>query len=205
MNKYVTFTISAVVLATTLLSLWWFQARLVQPFIPTNSSSAFYQPNTISKELSELLELQQATTTKDNNTNSSTLFHFWNPSCICNRLSQRHFNQIARSFNIDELNIIIIAHSSATQTQIKDAKKLNPNFAFIHEKELKSPLNIPTSPSLAIIDSNQKITYFGPYGFGAFCTMNDDKLLPSIIEKSNDNSASSFINVVGDGCFCDWP
>lgn len=199
MNKYVTFLISAAILTTTLISLWWFQARLVQPFIPAQSNSNFYQPASIKLELAELLNLQKIKTF-----DNSSLIHFWNPNCICNRLSQRHFNQIAKTFNIEELSIVIIAHSSTSETQIKEAQKLNPKFRFIQEKKLASPLNIPTSPSLAIIDSTQKITYFGPYGFGAFCTMDDDKLLPSIIKKSNENLASSFINVVGDGCFCKW-
>jgi hypothetical protein len=64
---------------------------------------------------------------------------------------------------------------------------------------------LPSSPSLALINDDNKLGYFGPYGFGAFCTSNDDGFLSNIVHQmARDEPLNTFTNVIGKGCFCSW-
>jgi hypothetical protein len=46
---------------------------------------------------------------------------------------------------------------------------------------------------------------FGPYGFGAFCSQNNEDFLPSIVVQiARDEPLNTFSNVIGEGYFCSW-
>lgn len=182
-------------IGATIAGLWWFQSNKLKSFIGPHDDIAFYQPQSIHRflvpyldEIGTGLEGQQ------------TLLHFWRPDCLCNRVSQRHFTTLINQYTAEQLRIVIIAHPNSDEQSISKLLELNGDrFTVVRAKpEL---LNLPSSPSLAIYDADNELSYFGPYGFGAFCNVREDGFLGSIID---DPKSKGFTNVIGDGCFCSW-
>lgn len=188
-------TIFSVWIFATIAGLWWFQNTQLKAFVDDQDDVAFFQAQSIDQLLKPYLALAGG-----NLAGQRTLLHFWRPDCLCNRVSQRHFSDLVSQYSKDELRIIIIAHPSSSDDDIKSLLKLNGDrFSVIRAKD--SLLNLPSSPSLAIYNEREEFNYFGPYGFGAFCTVRDDSFLSSIID---DPTRKNFTNVIGDGCFCRW-
>ncbi|MGK0248679.1 MAG: hypothetical protein ACI910_001412 [Oleispira sp.] len=186
-------------IAVTLLGLWWIQQANLKSFISAEDDARFYQPQVVEALLTPYLEQFPKAVN-----GQQTLLHFWRPDCLCNRISQRHFSRILTDFNADELRIIIIAHPMSSPEEIYDLQQLNgKRLTIIRAKDDLLPL--PSSPSLALINNDDKLGYFGPYGFGAFCTQNDEGFLSSIIQQMARNEPlNTFSNVIGKGCFCSW-
>lgn len=182
-------------IVATIIGLWWFQQDRLKPFIASNDDMRFFQLQSIDPLLQPYLaQVDEALP------NQRTLLHFWKPDCLCNRISQRHFSRLIQQFSDQELRIIIIAHPNSEQQEIEQLKQLNGD-RFIIIRANVTLLDLPSSPALAIYDDKGQIDYFGPYGFGAFCTVREDGFLASIITNDNPNQ---FSNVIGDGCFCPW-
>jgi hypothetical protein len=186
-------------IAATLLGLWWFQQANLKSFISAEDDARFYQPQVVEALLVPYLDQFPKATN-----GQQTLLHFWRPDCLCNRMSQRHFSRLLTNFNVDELRIIIIAHPMTSPEEINNLQKLNgEHLTIIRAKDDLLPL--PSSPSLALINQNNKLGYFGAYGFGAFCTQNDEDFLSSIVQQMARNEPlNTFSNVIGKGCFCRW-
>jgi hypothetical protein len=186
-------------IAATLLGLWWFQQANLKNFISAEDDARFYQPQAVQALLIPYLNPFPAAIN-----GQQTLLHFWRPDCLCNRISQRHFSRLLTNFSADELRIIIIAHPMSSLEEINDLQQLNgERLTIIRAKDDLLPL--PSSPSLALINNDNKLGYFGPYGFGAFCTQNNDDFLSSIIDQmARDEPLNTFTNVIGNGCFCSW-
>ena len=186
-------------IAATLLGLWWFQQANLKSFIAAEDDTRFYQPTEVESLLTPYLEQLPPALNKQ-----QTLLHFWRPDCLCNRVSQRHFNRLLTNFSAEELRLIIIAHPTSSNEDIEDLQRLNGSrLSIIRAKD--NLLALPSSPSLALINNENKLGYFGPYGFGAFCTSNDDGFLSSIVNQmASDKPLSTFTNVIGKGCFCSW-
>ncbi len=183
----------------TIIGLWWFQQAKLKPFIDSDEDTRFYQPAAIDSLLQPYLIQAGASLP-----GQKTLLHFWRPDCLCNRISQRHFTNLVNDFTADKLRILIIAHPDSMQTDIDELKRLNGDrFQVIRaDKELSA---LPSSPSLAIYNRDNKLGYFGPYGFGAFCSVREDGFLSSLITNlDKPNKSAVFTNVIGDGCFCPW-
>lgn len=186
-------------IAATLLGLWWFQQSNLKSFIDAEDDARFYQARAIEDLLSPYLDQFPAT-----NTTQQTLLHFWRPDCLCNRVSQRHFSRLLTNFNADELRIIIVAHPMSSDEEIARLQTLNGDRLTIIRAH-NDLLPLPSSPSLALMNSDNKLGYFGPYGFGAFCTSNDDGFLTSIVNQmASGKPLTTFTNVIGEGCFCSW-
>jgi hypothetical protein len=186
-------------IAATLFGLWWFQQANLKSFISAEDDARFYQPQAVEILLTPYLD--QFPTAING---QQTLLHFWRPDCLCNRISQRHFSRLLTNFNADELRIIIITHPMSSPEEIDELQQLNgERLTIIRAKD--DLLSLPSSPSLALINQNNKLGYFGAYGFGAFCTQNDEDFLSSIVQQmGRDEPLNTFSNVIGKGCFCRW-
>lgn len=183
----------------TLLGLWWFQSNQIKAFIDANDDIAYFQPLSINQILKPYVDSAGKTLP-----NQKTLLHFWKPDCLCNRVSQRHFSELASEFNSEQLRIIVVAHPSTSDKELADLIELNGDRLAVVRADA-SLLNLPSSPSLAIYDEQGQFNYFGAYGFGAFCTVRDDNFLSTLIKKTpSSRSGQVFTNVIGDGCFCRW-
>jgi hypothetical protein len=186
-------------IAVTVLGLWWFQQANLKDFISKKDDTRFYQPTVVEALLAPYLD-QFPTPLA----NQQTLLHFWRPDCLCNRISQRHFSRLLTYFNAEQLRIIIIAHPSTSREKIDDLQQLNGERLTIIRAQ-DDLLSLPSSPSLALMNTDHKLGYFGAYGFGAFCTNDDEGFLTHIVDQmATDTPLNTFNNVIGEGCFCSW-
>lgn len=195
---WLTISLLSLFIIITALSLWWFQQANIKAFIDREDDSRFFQTHIIDEILQPYLKNSAPAINKQ-----QTLLHFWRPDCLCNRVSQRHLDIILNTFKKDELKVIVIAHPLSTDKEISDLTRLNKGRIEVIRAEPELSI-LPSSPSLAIYNSENKLTYFGAYGFGAFCTVREDNFLSSLIKKNQLGEKTSFSNVIGDGCFCSW-
>jgi hypothetical protein len=185
----------------TVLGLWWFQQSKLKAFIEFDDDPSFYQPAKISQVLQPYIDQLEPALP-----GQQTLFHFWRSDCICNRISQRHFSRLLADFDQEALRIVIVAHPDSQAEDIDTLQQLNGDRLQVI-RALPELQSLPSSPSLAIISEDNQLGYFGPYGFGAFCTSNEDGFLSSLVKDLSSNEqqeAPTFINVIGEGCFCSW-
>ena len=190
--------IIAVWLLATLAGLWWFQQQSVRAFVSATDDARFWQASqteTLLRPLFDQLPAAEA--------GQVTLIHFWNPDCLCNQLSQRHFDGLIYQFTPQQLRILVVAPASLSAEQEADFIRLNGARMTL----LRDPLNLPlpTSPALALFAPDGRMGYFGAYGFGALCTVANDDFFPNIVRKLASEGYGPFVNVAGSGCFCAWP
>lgn len=185
-------------LGATLAGLWWFQQQNVRPFIGTDDDARFWQASRISEQLTPLLQTLPLAAAQQ-----VTLLHFWNPGCLCNQLSQRHFDALLREFSHDALRVLAIAPASATDDELAAFRRLNGSRMEIIRAD--AGFTLPTSPALALFGPDSAMGYFGAWGFGALCTVADDDFFPSMVRALQTGAYGPFANVAGDGCFCAWP
>ena len=188
-------------LAATLLGLWWFQQQTIRPFISANDDARLWQAAEVESLFQSAVVRLPADMAAD-----VVLFHFWNPDCLCNQVSQRHFNGILREFDQQQLRVVAITSTTTSTEQIEDFKRLNgERIDLIQLSPQELPLS--ASPGLALfnrIDGEYRMGYFGAYGFGALCTVANDDFFPNIIRNLKKGPYGPFMNVAGDGCFCAW-
>ena len=136
------------------------------------------------------------------------MIHFWNPSCLCNQVSRRHFQGLINSQTADTMRRIVVTPSSTTDSQIQEFEQLNQGFNMEVIRLSLDDFSIPASPAVALFqntrDQGYRLSYFGAYGFGALCTLSDDNFFPNMVSKMMSGRYGPFINVAGSGCFCAW-
>jgi hypothetical protein len=180
----------------TLLGLWWFQQQAVRPFITSDDATDYWQAEGVAQRLAPLW--QQLPPTE-----LPTLMHFWNPDCLCNQVSQRHYSSLLAQFDSDQLRVVVVAAHTSSEQQRRELKALNPDRLQVITAE--PGLQLPSSPALALFHASGELAYFGAYGFGALCTVADDQLFPTLVRRLQQEPYGPFMSVAGDGCFCAWP
>lgn len=190
-------------LAATLFGLWWFQQQSIRPFISTDDNPALWQ----TKAVNQMFQTTLAQLPQADNQADVVLFHFWNPDCLCNQVSQRHFSGILSQFDRQQLRIIALTPASTSQQQIDEFLRLNgERIELLQVDNIQLPLS--ASPGLALFNrvagQGYQLGYFGAYGFGALCSVANDDFFPNIIRNLIKGPYGPFINVAGDGCFCAW-
>lgn len=109
-------------------------------------------------------------------TQRPVVLSLYEPGCLCNLVSKRHetaLQQLANQLKVDFYRV--------------DA----------------SQMNLPSTPALLILDAQGKVQFFGPFGFGAFCTQDStsyaQKQLASI---ANNYQTDPIYSLSGNGCYC---
>ena len=118
-----TFLLSVMIggwLLATLAGLWWFQQQNVRPFIASDDDLSYLRPAIISERIQPLLTLLPAASAQQ-----TTLIHFWNPDCLCNQLSQRHFDGLVAAFDETQMRILVVAPSTTSDRQLEEFTRLN--------------------------------------------------------------------------------
>lgn len=182
--------------AATLLGLWWFQQQAVRPFMLTTDHPDYWQASKVEQRLQSLWQQLPAT-------QQPTLMHFWNPDCLCNQVSQRHYQTLLNRFDASELRVVVVAPHTINAAQQQRLQELNGER--IQLLTAPADLALPASPSLALFHASGKLGYFGAYGFGALCTVTDDQLFPTLVKHLQTEPYGPFMSITGDGCFCPWP
>ena len=194
-------------LSGSLVGLWWFQSRLIQPFVAADAPAQFRDLAAVDQALRPLLttaeEIAESVTNKGDN--RVTLVHLWNPDCGCNSVSQRHLDATLEAFGPEQLRFVILAPASASADVIAGMQSLNDRAEVVQIPE-KLPVPISASPGLAMYSPSGELAYFGAYGFGALCTLSDSNLFVNMVSTLlSGKSYGPFMNIAGSGCFCNWP
>ncbi|WP_430462623.1 DUF6436 domain-containing protein [Thalassolituus sp. LLYu03] len=202
-------------LMATLAGLWWFQQKNVRAFVGAGDDAAYWRAEEVEQRLQPLLQALPAA-----QPGQVTLLHFWNPGCLCNQLSQRHFDALIHQFDASQLRILVVAPASLSNDAEAEFNRLNGSrMTLVRETVFRSnhdetqpgnqpqpqPLNLPASPAVALFGADGKLGYFGAYGFGALCTVANDDFFPNIVRSLQTGHYGPFANVAGSGCFCAWP
>ncbi|MBE0483045.1 MAG: hypothetical protein IBX52_06035 [Bacterioplanes sp.] len=187
-------------LTATLIGLWWFQQQTIRPFVGQDDDMRFWRASDTAPLLLNVLghlpnpRPQQV-----------TLVHLWNPDCLCNQVSQRHFSGLVQQFDHEHLRVIILTPQTTSDATIHQFHRLNGDRYTVVRVSQDIDLPIPSSPGLALFNDQMQMSYYGAYGFGALCTLDDDAFFPNIIERMQAGPYGPFMNVAGRGCFCAWP
>jgi len=190
-------------LIATAVGLWWFQSQTIRPFLPQDQPPP--AANTVQQQLTEWLQQHDA-----GGQAPVTLLHFWNPDCLCNQVSKRHFDGLLASTTEQQLRIIVVAPAITDAKTLEEFRRLNsPRLQLV---QLQADDFAPVaSPSLALLSrdssapSGYRLGYYGAYGFGALCSVASDDFFPNIVRKMTEGAYGPFLNVAGSGCFCEWP
>ncbi len=193
------FTISLmIILAIWLMALLgfasWFQSQYIQSFTSHN-------PQFLDAQYTESWARQLISLLPPKKTNTRVV-QFWMPDCLCNRFAHRHSSKVldaANKLNVQHITLIPLS----AQAQISELQALNPltEIMVINPDHLN---NWPSAPSLLIEGPSQKLAYFGPLGFGAFCSQSSTNIIEIQLNNAITSTAKPFFNVLGKGCFCPW-
>ncbi|WP_300427657.1 DUF6436 domain-containing protein [uncultured Thalassolituus sp.] len=183
--------------------LWWFQQQATRPFADTTDHPDSRNGKVI-KAAFEDFATRYPPSTAMGQQQAVTLYHLWNPDCLCNNVSQRHINRILSEIPEDKLRFIMLAPADTTDEVLNKAREATPRAEVIRLPADTIPLS--ASPGLAILGPDNHLAYYGAYGFGALCSLSDDKLFTNMISTLlSGESYGPFINIAGSGCFCAWP
>lgn len=194
-------TLIIVWLGGSLFGLWWFQQQAMRPFVEAGDNPAARVPEQVAAGLKSLMARAGLETD-----GRVTVIHLWNPDCLCNNVSARHTHAIIEEWpNDDQVRFIILAPEHLSQERLAEARTLNPGADIIRASE-NDKLPLTASPGLGVMTPEGDMAYFGAYGFGALCSLSDEKLFTNMIEKLlAGDSYGPFLNIAGSGCFCAWP
>lgn len=184
----------------------WFQRHYIHSF--TEQQPEFLQADYTDQWFAKL---QQHLPPKKS---AIRVIQFWQPDCLCNRFARPHAiatQHTSKSLAIEHLTLIPSSHKG----QLTHLQSLNPDTRLITlDKSLMN--SWPASPSVFVEGPLNTVQYFGPLGFGAFCSQASTGIIENqllILDKgltkqlSNTQqapSSSGFYNVIGKGCFCPW-
>lgn len=110
-----------------------------------------------------------------------TVQQFIDPDCPCNRYVRDHREQLQARYSPQDINFDLLTPASSPEH-----------------------IGIPSSPAVAIWDSDGQLAYFGPYSNGIICNAKTSFIEPVLKQlKAGENPQIS--NTAGVGCFCPWP
>lgn len=105
----------------------------------------------------------------------NAVVHFSQNECTCNVTSERHIKQ---------LNKLAKKHNYSIQTI-----------------EVGNDSFIPSTPSVAILDGEGKVVYFGPYGEGLECTQTNGFVL-TVFNNLLLGFSAELVVEQAQGCYC---
>lgn len=199
-NSLIVLAVLGVWLIALLAASIWFQQQYVQPFAqdvrfiqPDQTQHWFNDFKSAHPELSHLA-------------GESLVIQFWQPECLCNQFARPHAvsaQTLSTQLGVRHITLI----PSRFADQVAQLQALNPDtevIALSANAAYFAQHPMPKSPSLILQTANGDIHYFGPLGFGAFCSQNNTQLLDRQLQTLSNPSAQPFFNTLGQGCFCPW-
>ncbi|MBD3609623.1 MAG: hypothetical protein HUJ30_03650 [Gammaproteobacteria bacterium] len=180
--------------STTAYAFWWFEFKDLRPF-DTTSNGQIVQPELISLSAS----LQQVTSVR-----RTSVVHFWNPDCYCNRFNNAHLQQIRERYAKDGVDFYLAV---AGKLSANHKQSIQDTFGAIKLIEVNNPQllkNIPSTPSAAVISPEYGVAYYGPYSEGATCSAQNGSFVESALNTINSGQQTKSLNTLAFGCYCDW-
>jgi Domain of unknown function (DUF6436) len=114
-------------------------------------------------------------------TDGLTFIHFIDENCSCTRFSLEHINDLQDLYS--ESEHILVRNTGSTDKY--------------------SGVAI-SSPSVAVVNAQGELAYYGPYTDGATCQQGKD-LVELVVNGIERDAAFEWLNLLSSGCFCAWP
>lgn len=130
------------------------------------------------------------------------IIQLWKPDCLCNRFARPHALkavELAQKEGLEHLTII----PDATAQKVEELARLNPNTRVI-SLDTHVQGHWPNAPTVLYQTAAGQLMYFGPLGFGAFCSQSSASAIEQQVNNSLQGNSKPFYNVLGKGCFCSW-
>jgi len=166
-------------------TLWWFALGRLSSFdTMPETTLAIFNGDDFNSALSDLSSSSIVSYTSTTSSKKAiTLIHFRDQDCRCRLINDEHFNRIVEKYSPQGINIITVNKHTLPQN---------------------SPLQyIPSSPAAAIVDTQGKLAYFGPYSLNALCNQ-EDGFVETTLNTLLAEQAVENIHTMGEGCFCPW-
>lgn len=186
--------ILAIWLMLLLIGVSWFQQGYIKQF--TQEQPEFLDADFSQAWLKSLIKILPPKHSKHR------IIQFWQPDCLCNRFARPHALQgilLAKQSNIEHITVI----SNSFINEKDKLQALNPDTQVI-SIDPNSLQYWPASPSIVLEHDLLGLTYFGPLGFGAFCSQASTSIIEQQILALDHPYTKPFYNVIGKGCFCPW-
>jgi len=116
----------------------------------------------------------------------TTLVHFVDAQCGCNRFAMPHIRDIEKRYP-DYRHVIV------------DAMKPLPTL--FHKFSVDDL--VVSSPSVALFGEAGQLRYYGPYSSGLVCGQGED-LIARAVNSMRQDKGFHWINLIGFGCYCPW-
>ena len=124
------------------------------------------------------------------------VIYFWQAYCPCNAPVLSHYNAMQREYSDKGIRFLLADLSPAAEGYSVPFDKLVDNsFA----QTLKSIVTY--TPSVAIWDANNNLSYYGPHSLGFVCNA-ETSFVKKVIDTLLTGVSSVNVNTLGEGCFC---
>lgn len=179
---------------------WWFQFKDIRAFA-SEKSVVFFEGDKFSHQLVNMVKKTSGTKTK------TTLVHFWNSECSCNRFNEPHVKELIEKYAQQDIQFLIVARvvELARKKEIlAKAKKIfnHPAVLNVISEDESNLDSMPSTPSVAVVNEKQSLMYFGPYSIGAVCSVKNGAFVEKILESMFKGKPKKQLNVLATGCFC---
>lgn len=190
----------AVWLVVVVSGFWWFQFKDLRAFA-SESSVVFFQGNKFQDQLAHLVKniggLQQKT----------TLVHFWDSECSCNRFNEPHVKALIEKYAQQNIQFIVVARITDEESRkeiLERAKQIfnQPAVISVIADDDFNLDSMPSMPAVAVLSKQQKLMYFGPYSVGAVCNAKNGAFVEKSLDGIIKGTAKKQLNVLATGCFC---
>ena len=197
--------IAIILLMLVLGSLNFFDGNKEQAFIPPSTAAQKLDLDHITSQWQQFIKRYYDQEAMALDEAPLILIHLWNPSCLCNTVSQRHVNEVFTEFDESQVQWWVVTPSTTSQRQIDQYQALNPRIEQVIRLTPEFNLPLTASPGLAIAQPNGQLNYYGAYGFGMDCTPSGENFFANMINNIRAGAVGPFLNIAGNGCFCAWP
>lgn len=191
-------------LAAMAYAFWWFLVRDLRPFYQQPQEQyALFESAEMASHLSSFLQQEGDL---ERSGGQVVVVHFWDPDCLCSRFNNSHVRSLIDDFGNRGVKFLIVLSSTSEQRERvwQKGRELFPSATLISSRTLALTTSIPASPSTAIIDSQGRLAYFGPYSLGGLCLSSDDGFVETILSTLLAGGQSELNTISGFGCFCAW-
>lgn len=182
------------------LAFWWFESRLLQPFMSgDNLKAVFFDGEKLMQQLGETYVTHDQQMNEDG---IATVVHFWDPGCPCNSKNESHVNRIIETYGSQGVNFVIVTPDANVLDQARE------KFTHLSVTDFMSTdiagASPPSSPAAVVINGAGDTSYFGPYSVGAQCLSENGAFVENILDSLLQHQARTQVNTAAVGCFCDW-
>ena len=163
-------------IGATTFAFWWLQARLIKPFTEEYSAYADLAAIAVSTGQSDSRPIQ--------------VVELIDEDCYCSRVNRDHRERVRQRY----------ANSQVAFVEVRPGEKLPSTAA----AQLPDSIDRTSAPSALVLNQQGRLEYFGPYSFGAGCFTGNGTHVERAIDRALARQSRPQINVIGNGCFCDW-